>query len=205
MISVATRPPAPPRLATTPCSPRLIVSCCAAMRPRISAAPPGGNPTTSRTGLSGYRCACGAPVQAAPSITAAQHCIPRCDANGFLALLLTPHSSRRAAPGSVRRGAGNLDGFTPFLDLGLEKSGVLLRGVADELRAFRAHAVTYFRQSDDAHDFIMQPGDDLARRAGGNRNTKPRTGFKTPQALLVNGWNFGQCRHPLEAGHAERA
>src|SRR5688572_26784183 len=66
-------PVAPPRLSTTTGWPIDSGMYCDRMRARMSVAPPGGNPTTSRIGRSGYlpcACACGAAMPMPASITA---------------------------------------------------------------------------------------------------------------------------------------
>src|SRR5262245_4750335 len=63
-------PVAPGRLSISTCRPRTSLSLLASGRAAPSAAPPGGHPTTSRTGLLGYVCAkaASAPESIAPAI-----------------------------------------------------------------------------------------------------------------------------------------
>src|SRR5574340_173919 len=63
-------PPAPPRLSTMICWPRISPSLGVKMRPMISVLPPGANGMTMRTGLVGYDCAWPQPEASAHSTPA---------------------------------------------------------------------------------------------------------------------------------------
>src|SRR5512132_2614227 len=68
---MAILPAAPGLFSTYTCCPRIFDISAATERPTISELPPGANGTISRTGLTGYVCACAANATASATMIAA--------------------------------------------------------------------------------------------------------------------------------------
>src|SRR5437667_8251242 len=81
---------------------------------------------------------------------------------------------------SIRLDISVLDHLAPFLRIGLDECGILLRRAGDRLqRVGEEDLLAILRIGEDAPDLAVEPGDDIAGRAAGCEQPEPGARFET--------------------------